>query len=184
MRGVRNPPRARLPGVVALFRRDAFRDVGQHAEGSLVDIEQGFLLVEIVLVHAADLDDLAYDLGVETIPLGFGEDLLDVLRERLPFLLEPLNPLDDRAQLLAGNPPTSGIVPPRYSPIQAVCGWSPPATHPYPCRVRTGGRPRQWRHSEAAITVRVEPMPTVSAGLSRAMTRPSYADRASARRTR
>jgi len=75
MRGTAAQP-CPVSSAVALFRRNVFRDVGQHAEGSLVDIEQGFLLVEIVLVHATDLDDLAYDLGVETIPLGFGEDLL------------------------------------------------------------------------------------------------------------
>src|ERR1700686_5418153 len=47
-----------------LLRRGAGR-VGQHAKRALIDVEEGFLLVDIVLVHPPDADDLAHDLGVE-----------------------------------------------------------------------------------------------------------------------
>jgi hypothetical protein len=49
------------------------------------------LLVVLVLVHFSDLEDLAYDLRLETF--GFGVDFLDVLTERPLLLLDPLDAL-------------------------------------------------------------------------------------------
>jgi hypothetical protein len=50
------------------------------------------LLVVLVLVHFSDLEDLAYDLRLETFG-GFGVDFLDVLTERPLLLLDPLDAL-------------------------------------------------------------------------------------------
>src|SRR5271170_2808049 len=104
----------------ALLRRGA-GGVGQHAERALVDVEQGFLLVEIVLVHPPDTNDLTHDPGVKAGALGLGVDLLDVGAERAPFLLEPLDPLDERAQPLAGNSSDIGHRSPY--PMRACFGW-------------------------------------------------------------
>jgi hypothetical protein len=39
--------------------------VGQHADRAFVEIEQGFFLVQLVLVAFADPDDLPDDFGIE-----------------------------------------------------------------------------------------------------------------------
>jgi len=71
-----------------LFRRFGLRGgVGQHADCALVQVEQGFLLVDLVLVAFAQPDYLPDDLGVEAGALGFGVNFLDVLGERLFFPL-------------------------------------------------------------------------------------------------
>src|SRR4029453_8775716 len=97
---------------MCLIRRRGGRLVRQHAESALIDVEQRLLLVEIILVHSPDANQLAHDLGVEAVALGLGVDLLDVAAERALFLFEPLDPLDKRAQRLAGNPPNTGPSPP------------------------------------------------------------------------
>src|SRR4051794_20055036 len=79
--------------------------IRQHTQRTLVDVEQRFLLVHVVLVHAPDADDLAHDGAVEAAALGFGVDILDIGAQRALLLLEPLDAFDERAQLLAGNPP-------------------------------------------------------------------------------
>jgi hypothetical protein len=71
-------------------------DLRQHAQSALVEVEQALLLVVLVLVHFADLDDLAHDLRIEAGAFGLGLDFLDVFAERALFVFEPFDPLDKR----------------------------------------------------------------------------------------
>src|SRR5271166_2862760 len=66
------PRRRARPSKQLLRRLAANTCVGQHAEGAFVDVEEALHLVELVLVHFADPDDLAHDLGLEAGALGLG----------------------------------------------------------------------------------------------------------------
>src|SRR3546814_12554740 len=46
-----------------------------HAEGLLVEVEDGFLLLAVARLHLAPADDLAHPLGVDALALGFRVDL-------------------------------------------------------------------------------------------------------------
>src|SRR5262249_40973779 len=78
---------------------------GHHPKSALVEVEQALLLVDLLLVHFTELDDLTHDLGLEAGSLGLGIDFLDVAAQRALFFLEPLDALDKGFQLLAGNAP-------------------------------------------------------------------------------
>ena len=65
------------PAGAAAFCRRLSRGFGQHAERTLVGVEQRLLLVEIGLIQLSNLDDLAHGLDVEATALGLGIDFLD-----------------------------------------------------------------------------------------------------------
>ncbi|EAS50692.1 hypothetical protein SI859A1_00815 [Aurantimonas manganoxydans SI85-9A1] len=79
------------------------RQVRSHAEGLEVEIEDRFLLLALVLVLLAQRDHAAQHLGVETVALGLGIDVLDVVADRLLLFLEPFDPLDKGSQLILGD---------------------------------------------------------------------------------
>ena len=102
--GDRRPPRGAAPlplrrrgpaiGRGLLRRLSARRRIRQHSERALVEVEQALLLVVLVLVHFADLDELAHDFRLEPGAFGLGVDFLDVFAERALFVFEPLDALD------------------------------------------------------------------------------------------
>src|SRR5260370_11167554 len=95
--------RDRESGLSLLRRLGVHPEAGQHADRALVDIEQRLLLVEIVLVHLTEPDELAHDLGIEAGTLGLGVDFLDVRRERALLLLQALDALDEGFQSIPGD---------------------------------------------------------------------------------
>jgi hypothetical protein len=100
-------PSGGITSAELLLRRLA-AFIRQHAERAFVNVDQRVLLVEIVLVHAAQADHLAHDLGVEPVALGLGIDFLDIVCERPLFLFEPLNALDKAPEPVAGDSPNVG----------------------------------------------------------------------------
>src|SRR5579862_9337068 len=64
-----------------------------------IEAEDFLFLTPLVAVLLADGDDLAHDLDVEPVALGLGVDVLDVFGKRLLLLLEPLDALDEAAQM-------------------------------------------------------------------------------------
>src|SRR4051812_26089870 len=68
-----------------------------------VDVEQGLVLVTLVLILLAQLDDLLEDLHVEALTLGLGEDFLLGLVQVLDLVLDLLNALHERADPIARN---------------------------------------------------------------------------------
>src|SRR5208282_3632027 len=74
-----------------------------HAERALVDVEERLLLLALGAVQLAQADDLAQHPEIEAAALGLGVDVADIVRERLLLILQPLDPLDQRAQLLGRN---------------------------------------------------------------------------------
>src|SRR5438132_7504 len=79
-----------------LFRR--LQSWSGGLDGAKIGLEQRLLLVTLLLVLLAQPNDLAQDLHVEAVALGFGIDVLLVLVERLDLLLDPLDALDNRSQ--------------------------------------------------------------------------------------
>ena len=69
------------------------------AEGGEIEVDQRLLLDPLVGVLAPYGNDLADDFRVEAVALGLGVDFLDILAERLFLLVEPLDALDEGAQL-------------------------------------------------------------------------------------
>lgn len=65
-----------------------------------IGVENGFELAQRVAVHGAALDDFAHDFHVIAPRLRFGVDILDVGVVPLFFFLEPLDALDQQAQLV------------------------------------------------------------------------------------
>jgi hypothetical protein len=87
-----------------------------------------FLLLAVVLLHFAQLDDLAHDLGVEAGRLGLGEDLADVGCERRLLLLQALDALDERLETLRRNAADIGhVTAPRRGEIRT---FGPPGPAP------------------------------------------------------
>ena len=68
-----------------------------------VEVEQRFLLVPLLLVFLANSDHLSQHLDVEAVALGFGKDFPLGLVELLDLLVDVLDALDDRPQLVAWN---------------------------------------------------------------------------------
>src|SRR4051794_38594381 len=52
-------------------------------------------------LHLPEAHDLAHDLGVVAVGLGLGVDVADVVAEALLLFLEPLDALDEQAQLVS-----------------------------------------------------------------------------------
>src|SRR5690606_31208895 len=68
-----------------------------------VELKNGFFLPARLGVLLAQGPDFADGLGVEAVALGLLVDGLHVLRQFALFLLQPLNALYDRAELVARN---------------------------------------------------------------------------------
>src|ERR1700730_14601007 len=73
-------------------------------DGVQVDVEQRLLLVALLRVLLAQPNHFAQDLHVEAVALGLLIDFLLVFVQRLDLFLDPLDALDDGAQLIAGDP--------------------------------------------------------------------------------
>ena len=75
-RGAAPLPLGRRRPALSSLRARLLRRLGargglrQHAERALVEVEQALLLVVLVLVHFADLDELAHDFRLEAVPLA------------------------------------------------------------------------------------------------------------------
>src|SRR5205814_5614503 len=108
-----------------LRRLGARGGIRQHSERALIEVEEALLLVVLVLVHFADLDQLAHDFRIEAGAFGLGVDFLDVFAECALFVLEPLDALDQRFELLTRNAAEIGHCSPS-SPLQC----RPPAAAP------------------------------------------------------
>jgi hypothetical protein len=74
-----------------------------EAQRRLVHIEQRFGFVAVILVHFAQADDLTHDFGIITDCFGLAIDILDVVADALFLFLEPLDPFDEKAQLVGLN---------------------------------------------------------------------------------
>src|SRR5262245_55119353 len=98
-RGASAVPRPSMAGMLACQAPPGKSAI--ESDRLLVDVEQRLLLLAIGGVHFPQAHDLPHDLGVEAGPLGLGIDLADVGRQAGPLLLEPLDPLEERAQPLA-----------------------------------------------------------------------------------
>src|SRR3546814_502230 len=100
-----------LPGKEALSARLPSRSrdraiccsSADHAERLLVEVEDGFLLLAVARIHLPQADDLAQNLGVEAVALGFRIDLADVGGQRRLFLFEALDALHERPQTVRPN---------------------------------------------------------------------------------
>src|SRR6185437_9233762 len=64
-----------------------------------IEIEHRLLLDPAVAILLSDRHDLAHDLDVEAVRLGFAVDVLDVAGKRLLLFLEALDPLDEGEQM-------------------------------------------------------------------------------------
>src|SRR3954451_15736571 len=77
------------PGTAAGAERvDGLRGLGHGRgacglHGAQVDVEQGLVLVALILILLAQADDLLQDLHVKALALGFREDLLLLLIQLL-----------------------------------------------------------------------------------------------------
>src|SRR6185437_6891048 len=74
-----------------------------HAERKEIGLEQRFLLVELVLIHFPDLDDLAHDLYFEAVRLGLGIDVANIVAQRLLLFFQALDALDEGFEMIAGD---------------------------------------------------------------------------------
>src|SRR5687768_2779721 len=64
-----------------------------------IEVEDRLGLLPFIGVLLPDANHLAHDLGVEAVALGFGENVADIVRDALLFLLQPLDPLDEGSEL-------------------------------------------------------------------------------------
>src|SRR6266849_5711031 len=102
----KRPPSRRLPSPRLSRSTHAYRVGGTMPEVGGIAGERLRSFIERIERLEEEKRTLAADIKeVYAGALGLGVDLLDVGRERALFLLEPLDPLDERAQPLAGNPP-------------------------------------------------------------------------------
>src|ERR1700758_1101458 len=68
---------------------------GSHAKRTPIDVEQRLLLFDVRGFLSGDADRRARHLDVEPGRFRFRIDIADVATERLTFLLQPLDPVDD-----------------------------------------------------------------------------------------
>src|SRR5690606_36887207 len=88
-------------GLLRSYHRGAFRHLRiEHAERMEVGLQHGLLLLAILPALLAQAQNLAQGLDVEAERLGLGELVPDVVRYGLLLVLEPLELLDELAQLL------------------------------------------------------------------------------------
>ncbi len=74
-----------------------------EAERVAIGFQQGVGLVAVMLLHLPQLDDRAHRLDVEAGRLGFGIDVLDIVGDAFLLFLQPLDALDEKAELFGGN---------------------------------------------------------------------------------
>src|ERR1700722_10590056 len=74
-----------------------------HIHGGEIEVEHGFLLLEVRLVELTHTDHLAHDLGVKAGALGLAIDFLDVGAERGFLLFKPLDAVDEGLELVFGE---------------------------------------------------------------------------------
>src|SRR6266852_1255119 len=100
---------------------------GRPRDGLHVDVQERFLLVALLLVQLAHPDDLAQNLDVEAVPLGLEVDLLLAFVELLDLLVDVLDTLDDRSQLVARNVSRSahGLLPVKVTRQKSAIPGSP-----------------------------------------------------------
>src|SRR3984885_13868012 len=73
-----------------------------HIHGGEIEVEHGFLLLEVRLVELTHTDHLAHDLGVKAGALGLAIDFLDVGAQRGAFLFQPLDAVDEGLEMVFG----------------------------------------------------------------------------------
>src|SRR5687767_3289252 len=91
----------RMVPLPAASRQGGKRSV--QPERGLVGLQKRVGLLAVVGLHLAEADDGADRLGVVAARLGLAVDVLDVVRDRLLLLLEPLDPLDQKPQFVGRN---------------------------------------------------------------------------------
>ena len=88
-------------GPDPLARNDAL--LAQHPERVQVGLENGLLLLALVDVLLAQPHDCAQGLDVEAVGFGLAIDVADVVGDRLLFLLQALDALDESLELVLGE---------------------------------------------------------------------------------
>lgn len=97
-----------------------------HAQGLAVELQQGLLLIHLMLVHLPDADDLAHDLGLETRALGLLVHVPDGVGNRFFLVFQPLDALDELAQVLRGQPQVLDVL---VFHVQLLVGSPSPHDH-------------------------------------------------------
>src|SRR5208282_6049024 len=100
------PPHFVRSPLPAIARRDeacASMNGSQHAERVQVGLENGLLLLALVDVLLAQPHHSAQRLDVETVALGLGKDVANVVGDRLLLFFEPLDAFDERLELILGE---------------------------------------------------------------------------------
>ena len=82
----------------------------EHPERVQVSFENCLGFLALVDVLAPELDDGAQRLHVEAVALGFREHIADVVGEGLLLLLKSLDALDERLELILGEPMRGRLV--------------------------------------------------------------------------
>jgi hypothetical protein len=98
------------------------------ADGSEVQVEDGFFLVALHFIFLAQGNDLAQDLDIKALALGFVIDFLDVAHDAGLVFLKALDALDDGAQAglggagnnVVGGEGEGGVVGHGGYPVKAV----------------------------------------------------------------
>src|ERR1043166_940672 len=68
-----------------------------------IEIEHGFLFLAVGTIELSKAHHLAHDLGVEALAFRFRIDFADVGGQRRLLFLQPLDALDQRAQMFLGE---------------------------------------------------------------------------------
>ena len=104
----------RLKQVSASSGHSAGLDWAIGAWPRVERVKQGFLFVALVLVLLAKAQDLLEDFHIKALSLGFCEDFFLAFIQRLDFVIDVLNSLDEGANAIAGIPAVSVMPAPRF----------------------------------------------------------------------
>src|ERR1043166_6076777 len=74
-----------------------------HPQRAQIEIEHGFLFLAVGTIELSKAHHLAHDLGVEALAFRFRIDFADVGGQRRLLFLQPLDALDQRAQMFLGE---------------------------------------------------------------------------------
>src|SRR3546814_9060029 len=104
--------------------------------------------------HFAQANDLAHDLGVITLRLRFAVNVADIVADTLFLFLQPLDALDEKAQLLVGGRRFAhfilrrmGMMGRRESPRRPI-SW---VGDSWPCFLPSARSVRRWRRRDGAL---------------------------------